>query len=236
MDQLLKRETWSDGPGAPRSVIYFCGTITDAVPTPPFSDHAFPTAQDERIKEVSLTWFDSNLGTLYPAACQRGTPQLEWGLLVPHSETKGEARFDTQYWHINIDPSERYVLSLPNSAQYPSARTRVRVHKPVPRGRLAPHRHQRWLCGGGSNGWPAGLAGDDRISQDNCRRRSLTDVQRRQPSAMMAAAACSPPSTAPSTLPTSYPLRTQSPAMSRFAYPVSFARRRYCSVPFWICV
>ncbi len=96
MDQLLKRETWSDGPGAPRSVIYYYGTITDAVPTPPFSDHAFPTAQDERIKEVSLTWFDSNLGTLYPAACQRGTPQLEWGLLVPHSETKGEARFDSQ--------------------------------------------------------------------------------------------------------------------------------------------
>ena len=124
MDQLLKRETWGDAPGAPKSVVYFCGTITDAVPTPPFDDHAFPTAQNERIKEVSLTWLDSNLGPLYPTACQPGTPQLEWHLLVPQSATKGESRFDTQYWHINIDPSERYVLSLPNTAQY-----RPRAHE-----------------------------------------------------------------------------------------------------------
>ena len=30
----------------------------------------------------------------------------------------GEARFDQQFWRANISPSERYVLSLPNTLQY----------------------------------------------------------------------------------------------------------------------
>lgn len=124
MDQLLKRETWGDGPGAPKCVVYFCGTTTDAEPIPPFSAHDFPAQQDARMKELAQTWFDANLGPLYPAACMPGTPQLRWDLLVPATSAAGEGRFDNQYWHINIDPSERYVLSLPGTVQF-----RPRAHE-----------------------------------------------------------------------------------------------------------
>jgi uncharacterized protein with NAD-binding domain and iron-sulfur cluster len=31
---------------------------------------------------------------------------------------RGEKRFDTQFWTANVNPSDRYVLSLPGSAKY----------------------------------------------------------------------------------------------------------------------
>lgn len=124
MDQLLVRETWGDGADAPRSVVYFCGTIADAVPTPAFSDHGFPAEQDARIRDVAITWLDTNLGPLYPGACLPGTPQFDWSTLRPRTSTPGEHGFDTQYWRINIEPSERYVLSLPGTGRF-----RPRAHE-----------------------------------------------------------------------------------------------------------
>lgn len=118
MDQLLKRESWQDTARKPRCLLYFCGTTTDAETIPPFSDHDFPQRQEARVKEMAQVWFDANLGPLYPDACLPGTPQLDWSRLVPAAGGEGEGRFDTQYWRINIDPSERYVLSLPDTVQY----------------------------------------------------------------------------------------------------------------------
>lgn len=124
MDQLLKRESWAGRGKAPKSVIYFCGTLIDAVPIPPFSDHGFPATQYARAMETSLTWMDNSIGPLYPAACEPGTPQLKWSLLDPGSPAQGQLRFERQYWRLNIDPSERYVLSLPGSVSY-----RMRAHE-----------------------------------------------------------------------------------------------------------
>ena len=31
---------------------------------------------------------------------------------------KGEKRFDTQFWTANVNPSDRYTLSLPGSMKY----------------------------------------------------------------------------------------------------------------------
>jgi uncharacterized protein with NAD-binding domain and iron-sulfur cluster len=74
--------------------------------------------------ETSLTWMDNSIGPLYPAACEPGTPQLKWSLLDPGSPAQGQLRFERQYWRLNIDPSERYVLSLPGSVSY-----RMRAHE-----------------------------------------------------------------------------------------------------------
>src|SRR5262249_25260140 len=41
-----------------------------------------------------------------------GTGPLEWTALVDSAGGVGEARFDTQFWRANIDPTERYVLSV----------------------------------------------------------------------------------------------------------------------------
>jgi predicted NAD/FAD-dependent oxidoreductase len=42
---------------------------------------------------------------------------FDWTLLVPSNGGAGEARFDTQYWRANVDPSERYTLALPGTRE-----------------------------------------------------------------------------------------------------------------------
>jgi hypothetical protein len=38
--------------------------------------------------------------------------------LIDPSDSSGEARFDSQYWRANVNPSDRYVLSTVGSTQY----------------------------------------------------------------------------------------------------------------------
>lgn len=124
MDQLLKRESWTGRAKPPKCLVYFCGTMTDAVPIPPFSEHGFPSMQYARAHESAVTWLDNNIGALFPAACEPGISQIRWSLLAAGGAEAGEGRFATQFWRLNIDPSERYVLSLPGTARY-----RLRAHE-----------------------------------------------------------------------------------------------------------
>ena len=46
---------------------------------------------------------------------------FRWSLLVAPTGAKagaGKRRFDSQYWSANVNPSDRYVLSLPGSLEY----------------------------------------------------------------------------------------------------------------------
>ena len=117
MDQLLPRETWEEQGISVKSVVYYCGTITDSPSYPPWSDHEFPASQSLRTHAASIAWLQSNFGKQFPKAMTPGAPDPDWSLLVqPDTHRPGSLAFDQQYWRINIDPSERYVLSLPCSA------------------------------------------------------------------------------------------------------------------------
>jgi uncharacterized protein with NAD-binding domain and iron-sulfur cluster len=124
MDQLLKRESWGSRSNPPQCVIYFCGTLTDAEPIQPFDVHVFPHDQKARARESAVTWMDSNIASLFPAAAYPGISQVNWTLLDPTRTHEGEACFDQQFWRLNIDPSERYVISPPGTAS-----VRVRAHE-----------------------------------------------------------------------------------------------------------
>ncbi len=58
------------------------------------------------------------MATLWPAAVD--DTGFRWPLLCDGTRraTKGPERLDTQYWRANIDPSDRYVQSLPGTDQY----------------------------------------------------------------------------------------------------------------------
>src|SRR5271156_981295 len=45
-------------------------------------------------------------------------PGFRWELLEAPPDGKGRDRLNSQYWRVNINPSERYVLSAPDSVQY----------------------------------------------------------------------------------------------------------------------
>ena len=114
MDQTLVRESWPPQ-FEPKNVSYFCSAlpITDY---PPFSDHAFPARMAEQVKQSAIEQLKHHIHALWPAVA---TPQgFDWASLIDTTGASGEKRFDSQYWRANVDPSERYVLSVVDSTQY----------------------------------------------------------------------------------------------------------------------
>lgn len=109
LSHLLGRETWS-GATPPRSAVYLCGPFPDApeIP-PPFTGdprHAgFPAAERARYDALAETFLDQGARGLWPAAVD-GRGALDRSLVV------------SEYRRVNIDPTERYVLSVPGSTRY----------------------------------------------------------------------------------------------------------------------
>ena len=114
MDQLLAREDW---PAAlqPKNVSYFCSALPVAA-YPPFSDTAFPARCAEQAKQGALHQLSTQISALWPAAGPAGA--FPWSWLVDAKAATGPARFDSQYWRANVDPSERYVMSVVGSTSY----------------------------------------------------------------------------------------------------------------------
>ena len=115
MTQLATREDW---PCPPKAIAYFCGVLEDA-------DDPDPAAQHERVRRAAVHFLNHDIARLWPNAARR-PGEFRWDLLIdPHSRAEasdqGEAderRFASQFWTANVNPSDRYVLSLPGSAKY----------------------------------------------------------------------------------------------------------------------
>jgi uncharacterized protein with NAD-binding domain and iron-sulfur cluster len=114
MTQLVPREDW---PSAPRSIAYFCGVLA-------CNDALDPGEQRERVKRAAIHFLNHDIARLWPHA-QRAPGQFRWELLVdPCSRPSAaagdadESRFASQFWTANVNPSDRYVQSLPGSSAY----------------------------------------------------------------------------------------------------------------------
>lgn len=116
MDHLLAREGWAPD-DAPRSLIYLCDTLPTEWPPDP-GDLSFVKRQDGLVREEAIRFIDTKLVEIWPAARDAATGGFRWDLLVGAGEDTGPARFDSQFWKANVDPSDRYVLSLPGSDEY----------------------------------------------------------------------------------------------------------------------
>jgi uncharacterized protein with NAD-binding domain and iron-sulfur cluster len=114
MDQLLCRETWPPQ-FEPKNVSYFCSALP-VKSYPPFSDRGFPARMAEQVKQSAIEQLKHHIHALWPAVA---TPTgFDWSCLVDTTGAQGEKRFDSQYWRANVDPSERYVLTVVNSTQH----------------------------------------------------------------------------------------------------------------------
>ena len=117
---LITMEDWH-APAVPKTLLYFCGPLADELPPlqyPPPEDTGFPQRQHRRVKEMAIAWFEENTRAMLPGASPHGSPGLDWARLVDTSGGEGVARFDAQFWGANIDPSERYVLSVAGSTKH----------------------------------------------------------------------------------------------------------------------
>lgn len=116
MNQLLDREVWTPDQ-KPACIAYLCGVMADAAVIPPYSAHNFPIAQTEEAKQALVKYIETNLQHLVPGAYD-AQGRFRWEMLTDIFDGTGEARLRSQYWRANVEPSERYVLSVKDSSQY----------------------------------------------------------------------------------------------------------------------
>jgi uncharacterized protein with NAD-binding domain and iron-sulfur cluster len=117
MTHLLPEESWPPA-RTPRSLAYFCGSLRSGPELPGRDDTGYPAARREAARREAVDFLEHHAGHLWPRAVR---PQggFRWELLVPPGAERpaGPARFATQYWTANVNPSDRYTLSLPGTAK-----------------------------------------------------------------------------------------------------------------------
>jgi uncharacterized protein with NAD-binding domain and iron-sulfur cluster len=120
MEHLIPEESWRRAIG---SIAYFCSVLPDTASPDGKLSATFMREQRALVRENALRFLDRDVGALWPNAVNaRG---FRWELLASEDDEtlagkrrRGKARFDTQYWSANVNPSDRYVLSLPGSLEY----------------------------------------------------------------------------------------------------------------------
>ena len=119
MSPLIPRERWTPADNV-QQIAYFCNAIPDT-PTAPFSDPNFPQVEWARVKENARNFLDANAGAIWPNVRDPKDPKKFNDQMLVNCFRDSDPKlgnFDTQFFRVNIDPSELYVLSLPGTAQY----------------------------------------------------------------------------------------------------------------------
>ena len=117
MSQLIARERWPTHHG-PGNISYFCGVMKDSQQPPFFTDPEYPLREADKVKANAIQFLEQHTADLWPGAVRSGSKGLRWDLLMDPRNRKGAARFNAQFWRVNVDPSERYVLTVPGSTKY----------------------------------------------------------------------------------------------------------------------
>ncbi len=116
MSDLIIRESWPDN-AFPNNIAYLCGPIETKVDYAKwdFNDPTVPQKAYEKVREKSKEFMIKLSAQLWPNATDLNG-NFKWDLLTDIIDSKGEERFNRQWFRANIDPTELYVLSETNSS------------------------------------------------------------------------------------------------------------------------
>jgi uncharacterized protein with NAD-binding domain and iron-sulfur cluster len=119
MGQLIERENTTP---TPRSIAYFCSVLADPQPGTNTAGEGYPGDRREDVRKSAITFLNRDIVHLWSNA-QQGPGRFRWDVLcVPHAmegqASADESRLTHQYWTANVNPSDRYSLSLPGSLAY----------------------------------------------------------------------------------------------------------------------
>ncbi|MCF2857990.1 NAD(P)-binding protein [Pseudoalteromonas sp. SMS1] len=114
MSNLLDVEDWPND--KPCNIAYFCSAFTCDY-YPPSSEHTFPSEQTAKVKSNAVEKLESEMQPLWPLAYD-SVGRFIWDVVYDPHASATAVRFDTQYWRVNVDPSERYVLSVTGSSDF----------------------------------------------------------------------------------------------------------------------
>ncbi len=100
------------------TVAYFCNVLADSPAPPRGRADDWLAAQQEHVRQQALRFLSRDIASLWPKGTNPLTRELYWELLVDPSGGRDEARLDAQFLRVNVEPSERYVLSVPGSSAH----------------------------------------------------------------------------------------------------------------------
>jgi hypothetical protein len=72
----------------------------------------------ERAYATAVDWVGDDMSPVWPRSDDGGSSPFDWDALVDTSGATGVARMRSQYWRANLQPTERYTLSLTGTMQY----------------------------------------------------------------------------------------------------------------------
>jgi uncharacterized protein with NAD-binding domain and iron-sulfur cluster len=117
-------DTWADMyhlvareqvPGS-ATVAYFCNVLADAVAPARGEADDWLAEQLKLVKAHGLRFLSRDLASLWKRGTNPLIRELYWDRLVDFTGETGAARLDGQFFRANVEPSERYVLSVPGSS------------------------------------------------------------------------------------------------------------------------
>jgi uncharacterized protein with NAD-binding domain and iron-sulfur cluster len=113
MPQLIDAEGWphSDLPG---TIAYFC-SVLDAPWPPDLPGPDYQRREHQRVRAHAVRFLEQHIGHLLPGTVD--SSGFRWDLLCG-TRSHDESAFDSQFWTANVDPSDRYVQSLPGTDRY----------------------------------------------------------------------------------------------------------------------
>ena len=114
MPQTLWAEDWPDD-DRPGTVAYFCGSLDAPWPTTEKSAH-YARRYDQRVRAEAANYVDRHLAIYFPNAFSE--TGFDWRLLKGADGRRGVSALATQHVSVNIDPSDRYVQSIPGTDKY----------------------------------------------------------------------------------------------------------------------
>ncbi|MEZ5680873.1 MAG: NAD(P)-binding protein [Erythrobacter sp.] len=125
MTHLLPHENWQKG-DEPKALFYFCGPMAEPALEPLSTNHDYPAEALAAVKVRAAQWLRTNGQFLFPSAVASGDYRggfpdtWDFDILYPKrlAQSYRSEAFDGQFWRANIDPSERYVLSVKGSTRH----------------------------------------------------------------------------------------------------------------------
>jgi hypothetical protein len=95
--------------------------LPDPPPGAAAADPAYAASRHDEVRDNAVRFLNHDVHWLWPKAVRR-RGEFRWEVLAAEGgdgpEKEGEARFDTQWWRANVDPTDRYVLALPGTTQH----------------------------------------------------------------------------------------------------------------------
>ncbi|MEQ8859044.1 MAG: NAD(P)-binding protein [Pseudomonadales bacterium] len=123
MSHLAPVESWPCEPG---SIAYFCNALPEETPHTQLDRRRkkYPNKRHKAVRRNAIRFLDRDIVHLWPDA-QKAPGEFRWGLLMNPGDDSteehpdaGEEAFDGQFWIANVNPTDRYVLSLPGTLQH----------------------------------------------------------------------------------------------------------------------